>query len=343
MLKSPPERRSGLSIGATAVRSRKNAPCILAAVDWCRTGAIRRRSTLISLGRSTPQSQRIGTVRPNVPEHQFKAEIQGHFSITQEGKKLPNYSARSNYDDYAIGDGQGNRDGRLGIKLGQVKGLEVIEAFRDDRHEPEPKDELDSPEITGKTEAIDISADTDKEQGIMAEPKQAAMKRPGLYADDLERMHTLMSQRNVKGTAAEVFNALLDAFVEETSTTQKQQIETVGGLTQTLNWFTERISQVEQERDQLRAECDRFQSQQQSQQGEPEQVSQLKARNAQLEQELKQTQAQLNGIQQLLGGGVQQPVAPPPRAETVPVPPPSAQAPTGNSKEPGRPGKSNQH
>ncbi|MEO1211853.1 MAG: protelomerase family protein, partial [Cyanobacteria bacterium J06638_20] len=40
---------------------------------------------------------------PNIPEHQFKAEIQGHFSITQEGKKLPNYSARSNYDDYAIG------------------------------------------------------------------------------------------------------------------------------------------------------------------------------------------------------------------------------------------------
>jgi TolA-binding protein len=269
---------------------------------------------------------------PNVPEHQFKAEIQGHFSITQEGKKLPNYSARSNYDDYAIGDGQGNRDGRLGIKLGQVKGLEVIEAFRDDRHEPEPKDELDSPEITGKTEAIDISADTDKEQGIMAEPKQAAMKRPGLYADDLERMHTLMSQRNVKGTAAEVFNALLDAFVEETSTTQKQQIETVGGLTQTLNWFTERISQVEQERDQLRAECDRFQSQQQIQQGEPEQVSQLKARNAQLEQELKQTQAQLNGIQQLLGGGVQQPVAPPPRAETVPVPPPSAPVPAATAK-----------
>jgi hypothetical protein len=32
---------------------------------------------------------------PSVPEHQFKAEIQGHFSITQEGKRLPNYSARS--------------------------------------------------------------------------------------------------------------------------------------------------------------------------------------------------------------------------------------------------------
>jgi hypothetical protein len=92
---------------------------------------------------------------PNVPEHQFKAEIQGHFSITQEGKKLPNYSARSNYDDYAIGDGQGNRDGRLGIKLGQVQGLEVIEAFRDDRHEPEPKMSRTWVEVTDEADTAD--------------------------------------------------------------------------------------------------------------------------------------------------------------------------------------------
>lgn len=67
---------------------------------------------------------------PSVPEHQFKAEIQGHFTITQDGKKLPNYAARSNYDDYAIGNGQGNRDGRLGIKLGQVPNLAVVEVFQ---------------------------------------------------------------------------------------------------------------------------------------------------------------------------------------------------------------------
>lgn len=67
---------------------------------------------------------------PNVPEHNFKAEIQGHFTLTKDGKKLPNYSARANYDDYAIGTEDGNRDGRLGIKLGTLPGLEVIEAFR---------------------------------------------------------------------------------------------------------------------------------------------------------------------------------------------------------------------
>jgi hypothetical protein len=67
---------------------------------------------------------------PQVPEHAFKAEIQGHFTIAADGTKLPNFSARANYDDYAIGDGQGNRDGRLGTKLGTLPDLQVIEAFR---------------------------------------------------------------------------------------------------------------------------------------------------------------------------------------------------------------------
>ncbi|MGP1386577.1 MAG: protelomerase family protein [Thainema sp.] len=73
---------------------------------------------------------------PSVPEHQFKAEIQGHFTVTLDGKKLPTYAARSNYDDYAIGNGDGNRDGRLGIKLGQVPDLEVIEVFRHPQNSP---------------------------------------------------------------------------------------------------------------------------------------------------------------------------------------------------------------
>ncbi len=67
---------------------------------------------------------------PHIPEHLFKAEIQGHFTITTDGKKLPNYSARSNYDDYQISDGNGNRDGRLGILLGTRPDLQVIQAFR---------------------------------------------------------------------------------------------------------------------------------------------------------------------------------------------------------------------
>ena len=67
---------------------------------------------------------------PTVPEHLFKAEIQGHFTLSSDGRKLPNYAARSNYDDYQIGDGMGNRDGRLGVKLGTLPGLEGLEVFK---------------------------------------------------------------------------------------------------------------------------------------------------------------------------------------------------------------------
>lgn len=66
---------------------------------------------------------------PYVLPHQYKAEIQGHFTIGKDGQKLPSYGSRGNYDDYAIGDGKGNLGG-IGIKLGTLPELEVIEAFK---------------------------------------------------------------------------------------------------------------------------------------------------------------------------------------------------------------------
>jgi hypothetical protein len=92
----------------------------------------------------------------HVPEYSFKAEIQGHFTLTQAGKKLPNYSARVNYDDYAIADGNGNRDGRLGIKLGLLPGLQVLEAF----HHPTPIEPIDSISQTPTPAEIDIPLET---------------------------------------------------------------------------------------------------------------------------------------------------------------------------------------
>ena len=93
----------------------------------------------------------------NVPVHQFKAEIQGHFKIAQDGKKLPNYDARANYDDYAIGTPDGNCDGRLGIKLGQVPDLQVIEAFRDKEVQDEPE-ETHEPATTIKLNVKSMNA-----------------------------------------------------------------------------------------------------------------------------------------------------------------------------------------
>ncbi len=65
--------------------------------------------------------------KPNwVPDHRFKAEIQGHFKLTEDGQKISNYSARQNYDDYLIRD---RSSGMLGVKLG-MPGVEILEVFQ---------------------------------------------------------------------------------------------------------------------------------------------------------------------------------------------------------------------
>jgi hypothetical protein len=61
-----------------------------------------------------------------VPDHRFKAEIQGHFKLTEDGQKLPNYSARQNYDDYLIRD---RSPGESGVKL-ELPGVEILAVFQ---------------------------------------------------------------------------------------------------------------------------------------------------------------------------------------------------------------------
>lgn len=68
---------------------------------------------------------------PSVPEIEFRAAIQGHYQIIDEKdpKLRRSIAASRNYFDYRIGDGHGNIDGRLGIKLG-LPDVEVIAEFR---------------------------------------------------------------------------------------------------------------------------------------------------------------------------------------------------------------------
>jgi hypothetical protein len=68
--------------------------------------------------------------KPNwVPDHRFKAEIQGHFKLTEGGQKIPNYSARQNYDDYLIRD---RSPGMPGVKLG-MPGVQILEVFQQEK------------------------------------------------------------------------------------------------------------------------------------------------------------------------------------------------------------------
>jgi Telomere resolvase len=265
---------------------------------------------------------------PHVPEHHFKAEIQGHFTLTKDGKKLPNYSARANYDDYAISTSDGNRDGRLGIKLGTLPGLEVIEAFtfskeksametvandkdrdKDEKlNQEEVSDAPDSPETTANAKrgaSIENHSFSPTEITPMTKPTaKPKTKRPELYAEDWEDMVRLMGRRGVTGSTGEVFHALIQAFKSGESEQQQQQVQTVSELTSSLSWFTDRIDQLEQTCMTLQQERE----QPQAAQSATHQLNQLRTENAQLTQELHQTQSQLQGIQKLLGmesnGGV---------------------------------------
>lgn len=67
---------------------------------------------------------------PHVPVLEYRAAIQGHYQILDEENPQLRRSiaAARNYFDYQIGDGKGNIDGRLGIKLHQPD-VEVISPF----------------------------------------------------------------------------------------------------------------------------------------------------------------------------------------------------------------------
>ncbi len=84
---------------------------------------------------------------PRVSDLEFKAQIQGHFQVLDEQNPQLRRSlaASRHYSDYEVGDGNGNRDGRKGIKLGYA-GVQVIEAFRA-AIEAKELDELDEPMV----------------------------------------------------------------------------------------------------------------------------------------------------------------------------------------------------
>ncbi len=71
---------------------------------------------------------------PTVDANEYKAAIQGHYAIldADDGTLKRSLAASRHYNDYKIGDLNGNIDGRQGIKLG-YGGVEVIDVFNPDR------------------------------------------------------------------------------------------------------------------------------------------------------------------------------------------------------------------
>lgn len=238
---------------------------------------------------------------PTVPEHNFKAEIQGHFTIgAADGAKLPTFSARANYDDYAIGTADGNRDGRLGIKLGGLLGLQVMDAFAPGRRQQPAPTGLD-------TLQPQPALDSSSPHNIMSKQQQPTAKRGSLRIDGSQHdrwMHLIHSICPTALSQVERTTALLlwaEAKIANPSQPQPEQSShAIPELAKTLSWLTSRIETLEAETTMLKAERDQLAEQQQSPLVQ-RQVTELQAENQQLKTQLNQTQATLDTIRQSLG------------------------------------------
>jgi hypothetical protein len=138
-------------------------------------------------------------------------------------------------------------------------------------------------------------------------------KQPKVQATDLTKLTKLMARRGVLGSPAQLLHALLVAFEQEHAQHQQQQVQTIGEVAQTFNWFTQEIEALREQVAALQHERDRLQAQR----VETSELQRLQTENAQLKSELQRTRDRLDGIQQLLGRGAGPEVAPEREAHTA--------------------------
>ncbi|HEY9908715.1 MAG TPA: protelomerase family protein, partial [Thermosynechococcaceae cyanobacterium] len=157
-----------------------------------------------------------------VPDHRFKAEIQGHFKLTTDGQKLPNYSARQNYDDYLIRD---RSPGEPGVKLG-LPGVEILEVFQKEAAMVEDKDSgsivtIESPAACLRLEQGTINALLYRAVDRLLFSKQWAEAATGLLLVTGRTIDALLSAIPSPKTG---FSILVEGIEVPTLTTANQVI-----------------------------------------------------------------------------------------------------------------------
>ncbi|NJN86994.1 MAG: hypothetical protein HC881_12745 [Leptolyngbyaceae cyanobacterium SL_7_1] len=224
---------------------------------------------------------------PTVDEQEFRAEIKGAFVGRGELNSTLRRTIASDrhYKNYIIQNSDGAM--RKGVRL-DWNGVQILKAFQKlDQPEPgrSPVDsvqnylpQLDQPK---STEAIPM----------MEKP---STKRPELHADDLTKLQSLMAQRGVTGSYAEIFSAAIQLLQSQQQVESKPSQEF-----ESIRWFQTEI-------DALRGKIIQLESQ--SSQLDAAAIQTLQIENEQLKIQLQQTQARLEGIQQLLGNGATVPI-----------------------------------
>jgi Telomere resolvase len=157
---------------------------------------------------------------PHVPDYAFRAEILGHYTIGSNGEKLPDYKAGANYADYAIGSTDGNRDGRLGIKLGTFDDLQVLAAFNPQRLAPSDSNRLAKSTMDHSPTIVDPTPDLFDESKSELEPLDlppspseimtSPIKRPKLSAADIDRMVDFWSRLDINGSTSDLFHQTIE-------------------------------------------------------------------------------------------------------------------------------------
>jgi Telomere resolvase len=155
---------------------------------------------------------------PGVTAMTFKAQIQGHFQVleapTDEIRR--SYAASRHYDDYAIGNENGELDGRHGIKLNQ-RGVQILLAFRKKTADTQTIRQnldinTDLEAITDKT--TDQSADIQEEPitvGRKPKSKPEVKTQPEVKADQ--------EQQPISATNTEIQSTTTDDNQTQTTTT----------------------------------------------------------------------------------------------------------------------------
>jgi flagellar motility protein MotE (MotC chaperone) len=153
---------------------------------------------------------------PQVSDLEFRAAIQGHYKIlTEENPELRRSLASSrHYYDYRIGDGQGNIDGRVGIKLSEP-GVQVLECFQPaSQRQPIPESTAgnNSNPFPASAASKSISTHTYIHTHTQMKPRPRLTVRNSFssYSDDKERWTALLEQMASGASRPDQVAALLD-------------------------------------------------------------------------------------------------------------------------------------
>ncbi len=269
---------------------------------------------------------------PTVDASEYKAAIQGHYAILEatDGTLKRSLAASRHYNDYKIGDLNGNIDGRQGIKLG-YGGVEVIDVFSPERQgaikevteeghseqgEKAMTDEVSQQAIEAASLALSAVVRQEQPEDLKEATgsKRRGVRRVKPVPVDLELLKTVAEQWgiHVSGGKGHGYD---HALLELLSRLQHGEVgvgeavqpvsQTVADQAKTLAWLTGRVEGLEAELAQVKHEKEGAVQNGESQGMESlhQEVERLQAENQRLNAELQQTQSRLKGIQGFLNGG----------------------------------------